>query len=137
MSTFFLTHCSSKSSYPRFTLLMDFPTVWHPLILRQFIKRNNYLLAHHTQHFAYVKLQHNVPDGPLLRLSLPAARAGAAECDASRLQKDSGTDRITGDFRQFVPGLSALGMCVKPHDPGIHRVVMSGIDASPMSQINC
>lgn len=76
---------------------MDFLTISRPPISRQFIKRNNYLLAHHMQHFAYVKLRHNVPDGPLLRRSVPAARTGAAERGTLRLQKDGGSDRITGD----------------------------------------
>lgn len=132
----FITHCGSNFIFQRFTsltLLMDFLTISHPLTLRQFIKRDNYLLAHHMQHFAYVKLRHNVPDGPLLRRSEPAACAGAAECGTLRLQKDGGTDQITGDIRQFVSGLSALGMYIKPHDPGVLPVVMSDVDTSPMS----
>lgn len=84
---------------------MDFLRVSCLLILRQFIKRNNYLLAHH---FAYVKLRHNVPDGPLLRRSAPAARAGAEMCDTWRLQKDGGTDRITGDASCKIPDSASL-----------------------------
>lgn len=94
---------TAVQSFPRFTsftLLMDFLAISHPLILRQFIKGNNYLLAHHMHHFAYVKKRHNAPDGPLLRRSVPAACAGAA--DTLRLQKDGGTDRITGDVPSII-----------------------------------
>lgn len=100
-----------KVELPAFLLfhaLMDLLRVLRLLILKQFIKRNNYLLAHHVQHFAYVKLWHNVPDGPLLRHSAPAARAGAEMCDTWRLQKDGGTDRIAGDASCKIPDSTSL-----------------------------
>lgn len=87
---------------------MDLLRVSRLLILRQFIKRNNYLLARHVQHFAYVRLRHNVPDGPLRRRSAPAARAGAEMCDTWRLQKDGGTDRIAGDAPCKIPDRTSL-----------------------------
>lgn len=111
MPTFLFNALWFKVELPAFLLfhaLMDFLRVSCLLILRQFIKRNNYLLAHHVQHFAYVKLRHNVPDGPLLRRSAPAARTGAEMCDTWRLQKDGGTDRITGDASCKIPDSASL-----------------------------